>query len=172
MIIKEKIRIWQSGFQIFKRVAHQQKENKTAVVSQAVLLKPEHFCRNLVRSGLGLLPTSCIPKGITGQCFTACWQRVFLSSAWSRGALEGCLLCAGPGSGAGRGRNPVVLSGDGCLPARCLGSCPRWDPVGTLLPSPTGGRGGAATPMVSQKCFVSQPAKVEWFCHRHQLHPK
>lgn len=102
-LLLKKIKIWQSSFQMFKRVVHQQKENKKAAVSQTVLLKPEHFCRNSVRSGLGFLPTSYIPKGITGQCFTACWQRVFLSSAWSRRALEGCLLCAGPGWGAGRG---------------------------------------------------------------------
>lgn len=49
--------------------------------------------------------------------------------------LEGRLLCPRPSLGTGRGCNPVVLSGDGCLPAGYLGSCPCWgEGVGTLLP--------------------------------------
>lgn len=64
IIRKRKKKIWQSNFQMFKRVVHQWKENKTAVISQTVLLKPPKFCcvawspavleRHLLRPGPSL----------------------------------------------------------------------------------------------------------------------
>lgn len=59
---------------MFERVVRQWKENKTAAISQTVLLKQKKICRKLVSSGFGLLPTSYVLKTITGQCFTVPWQ--------------------------------------------------------------------------------------------------
>lgn len=127
---------------MFKRVVHQWKENKTAAISQTVLLKRKNFCRNLVSSGFGLLPTSSVPKAITGQRFTARWQSHSLgfSSAapgaprrWrgvsvvpdpARALAKDVILQCCPATAASRlGAWAAVLVG-----VKVLGSC------GTLLP--------------------------------------